>query len=304
MNESPAMIWQKQPNQEPPPKTNEQDRMAGEETQAHHAEVRQVLKPWWNLCGALNYCKTPQKWAVAEVRMQCWLVAQASSLLLHFKSSGQTCNCSRRRSMENHCEVESPRLPNERAILCQQCDLSWVVSCTVSVLVGSQQWLPYSDAPRNSLAKRGRHSRVSNRPQKGHSSRQHKFSPSGATMFWSMWTQTANPERRIMDCLKALRVPANASDAIPHNAFFPERIAKGSSGKSLEHWHFYTYTHTPTLPHLHLNTDISTRTLEHLRFHTYTWTWTWTLTLLYVPQCKWKSESIQRQVSKCKSMQV
>ena len=51
---------------------------------------------------------------------------------------------------------------------------------------------------------------------------------------------------------------------------FPESIAKGSSGKSLEHWHFDTYTYTLTLPHLHLNTDISTRALEHLRFHTYT----------------------------------
>ena len=50
--------------------------------------------------------------------------------------------------------------------------------------------------------------------------------------------------------------------------FFPESIAKGSSGKSLEHGHCDTDTYTLTLPHLHLNTDISTLTLEHLRFHT------------------------------------
>ena len=33
--------------------------------------------------------------------------------------------------------------------------------------------------------------------------------------------------------------------------FFPESIAKGSSGKSFEHWHFDTYTSTLTLTHTH-----------------------------------------------------
>ena len=49
------------------------------------------------------------------------------------------------------------------------------------------------------------------------------------------------------------------------------------------------------LPENPLNTDTSTLTLTHWHFH-HTCTTTWTL---YVPQCKWKSESIQVQ-----SMQV
>ena len=65
-------------------------------------------------------------------------------------------------------------------------------------------------------------------------------------IFWSLWLR------------HGISIPLEASqpgvtgvlnDArkTQQTCFFPESIAKGSSGKSFEHSHFDTYTHTHTL---------------------------------------------------------